>query len=97
MAGKLSWSVNATGTIAEVKARLEAGFGAPLAGKPAGLSDDGERETVRRVRDTIFQCLETFAPEKTVEVSAYGHMGFANWDTREGAYQEVTLSIKPKT
>jgi hypothetical protein len=91
----MSWSVNASGKIADVVAALDQQFGSPLADPPAGLSDEGERETVRRIRETITQCLETFDPESNVIVSAYGHMGFDNWDTKAGARQEVTLSIKP--
>ncbi len=92
----MSWSVNAKGTPAEVKAALEVSFSGPLAAKPAGLSDDGERETVRRIHETIVQCLETFAPEKTVSVSANGHIGFENWDTKTGAAQNVSLTIQPQ-
>ncbi len=91
----MSWSVSASGKIADVKVELERQFLWPLADKPAGLSDEGERETVRRVRDTITQCLETFDPERPVSVSANGHMGFENWDTKAGAYQNVSVSIQP--
>lgn len=89
----MSWGVNATGTVPEVRGSLSAQFGGPLAEKPAGLFDDGERRTVEMVRDTIEQCLATFDPGKTVTVSAYGHMGFGNWDERSGAYQNVSISI----
>ena len=91
----MSWSVNATGKILDVQAELAKQFAYPLADKPAGLADDGERETVHRIHVMISQCLDTFGPEKTVTVSAYGHMGFENYDTKAGAYQEVTISIKP--
>jgi hypothetical protein len=91
----MSWSVSASGKIADVKVELDRQFQYPLAPGPAGLSDEGERETVRRVSETITQILETFGPDKTVVVTANGHMGFANWDTKEGAYQEVNVSIKP--
>lgn len=91
----MSWSVNATGSITEVKTELERQFKQPLAEKPAGLADDGERETVRKIQDTIGQCLDTFDPEKQVFVSAAGHMGFADWQNKAGAYQTVSLTIKP--
>ena len=91
----MSWSVSARGTAAEVKEALKPQFQWPLADKPAGLSDDGERETVQRIRDTIMQCLETFDPKMAVEVTANGHMGFASWDTKEGAYQRVQIAINP--
>jgi hypothetical protein len=90
----MSWSVNARGKIADVKVELDRQFQNPLAKAPAGF-DDGERETVRRVSETIAQCLETFDPERPVWVHAHGHMGFDNLDTRAGAYQEVSVSIKP--
>lgn len=90
----MSWSVSATGKPAEVKAELHRQLASgPLAEKPAGLSDDGERETVRRIGETISQCVETFDPDKGVSVSANGHMGFQNYDTKAGAYQNVSLSI----
>ena len=90
----MSWSVNASGNVADVRGQLSEQFKGPLAEKPAGLFDDGERKTVEMVRDSIDQCLSTFGPDKTVNVSAFGHMGFANWEMK-GAYQEVTVSIKP--
>ena len=69
----MSWSVSASGkpqdVMGEIHRQLWAG---PLADKPAGLSDDGERETVRQVSGTINQCLETFDPERNVLVSANG-------------------------
>ena len=91
----MSWSVNATGTPAEVRGQLSEQFKGPLAEKPAGLSDDGERETVRRIHETIEQVLATFGPDKKVSVSANGSMGFENWETTTGAYQNVNLTIKP--
>jgi len=90
----MSWSVNATGTPSEVRGQLSEQFKAPLAEKPAGLSDDGERETVQRIHETIEQVLTTFDLDKKVSVSANGHMGFENWDTKAGAYQNVSLTIK---
>lgn len=90
----MSWGVHAKGKPAEVKAELDRLFLAPLAAAPAGLSDEGERETVRRISETITQCLGTFDPEKTVSVDASGHIGFGNWDTKAGAYQEVNLKIQ---
>lgn len=89
----MSWSASATGTPAEVRGLLSGQFKCPLADKPSGLSDDGERETVKRVHETIEQVLATFGPEKKVSVSANGHMGFENWDTKAGAYQNVSLTI----
>jgi hypothetical protein len=91
----MSWSVNASGTIAKVMAELKVQFSHPLAEAPAGLTDKGEKETVRRISETIAQALETFDSAKTVSVSAHGHMGFANYETKAGAYQEVTISITP--
>ena len=87
----MSWSVNAGGSVADVRGQLSEQFKGPLADKPAGLNDDGERKTVEMVRDSIEQCLSTFGLEKTVTVSAYGHMGFADYETKAGAYQEVTV------
>jgi hypothetical protein len=91
----MSWSVNAKGTPDEVQAELTRQFSSPLAEPPAGLSDEGERETVRRVAATISQCLETFDQTKTVSVSANGHMAFDAWDTKAGAVQTVSVSIQP--
>ena len=91
----MSWSVNASGKIADARGQLSEQFKGPLAEKPAGLADDGERKTVEMVRDSIDQCLSTFGPDKIVIVSAFGHIGFANYETKEGGYQEVTVSIRP--
>lgn len=89
----MSWGVNANGTPAEVRGQLSEQFKGPLAEKPAGLFDDGERETVRRIHETLEQIISTFGPEQTLSVSASGHMGFNDWNARAGAYQNVTLSI----
>lgn len=89
----MSWSVSATGKPADVKAEIDKQFSYPLAERPAGLDDEGERETVRKVAETIAQCLGTFDPEKTVAVAAFGHMGYADWTAKTGKYQEVNLKI----
>lgn len=94
---QMSWSVSASGTPSEVRGQLSEQFKGPLAEKPAGLSDDGERETVQRIAETIEQCLGTFGPENNVSVSANGHMGFADWDKKTGGYQTVNISIIPKS
>ena len=86
----MSWSVSAKGTPAEVRGQLSEQFKGPLAEKPAGLNDDGERKTVQLVAEMIEQCLGTFASEKTVSASANGHISFA-----AGACQTVNVSIVP--
>lgn len=91
----MSWSVSAKGTIAEVNASLDDQFNYPLADPPAGLADEGERETVRRIRETIKQCLETFGPERTVSVAANGHIAFEDYEKKTGARQTVSVTITP--
>lgn len=91
----MSWSVNATGTPSEVRGQLSEQFKGPLAEKPAGLSDDGERETVKRVHEMIEQILATVGPESNMSVSARGHIGFSDWDKKTGAYQSVNLTVTP--
>ncbi len=90
----MSWSVNASGNIADVKAELDRQFAIPLAEAPAGLSDNGERETVWRISELLGQVLQTFGTGKTVKISAYGHMGYDDWATKTGAYQSVALSVE---
>ena len=89
----MSWSVNASGKVEDVVEDLAKQFSMPLAEPPAGLADEGERETVKLVSDVVEQCLGTFAADRLVKVSANGHMGYNDWDKRDGAYQEVSLSI----
>jgi len=89
----MSWSVSASGTIPEVRGKLSEQFNMPLADKPAGLADDEERETVRRTHELIEQILATYDQGKKVSISACGSMGFANWDLKSGAYQNVNLSV----
>lgn len=90
----MSWSVSASGKPEEVKSALTSQFAAPLDVAPRGLSDEGEKETVRRVCEIIIQCLGTFGPDRNVSVSANGHMGYEDWDTKSGAYQVVNVTIK---
>jgi hypothetical protein len=70
----MSWSVNESGKIADVRRKLSEQFKGPL--EPTGLADDGERKTVEMIQDLIDQCLSTFGVDKNVNVSAFGHMGF---------------------
>ena len=89
----MSWSVNASGKIEDVVGYLATQFATPLAGPPAGLSDEGERDTVKLVSDLVEHCLGTFAPDRLVKVSANGHMGYNDWEKKDGAYQEVRVEI----
>ena len=92
----MSWSVNGSGTPAEVRGQLSEQFKGPLAEKPSGLSDDGERVTVQKTSDLLEQILATFDPEVKLSVSAYGHMGFADWDKKTGCYQSVNIAVSPQ-
>ena len=69
----MSWSVNASGKVEDVVEDLAKQFSMPLAEPPAGLADEGERETVKLVSDVVEQCLGTFAADRLVKVSANGH------------------------
>ena len=90
----MSWSVSASGKVEDVVEDLAKQFSMPLAEPPAGLADEGERETVKLVSDVVEQCLGTFSPERLVKVSASGHLGYNNHETKDSAYQEVHLSIE---
>jgi hypothetical protein len=92
----MSWSVSGTGTPAEVRGQLSEQFKYPLAEGTAGLADAGEKQTVQQVFDLCEQILSTFDPEKQVTISAAGHMGFSDWDTKAGAYQQVNIAVTPK-
>jgi hypothetical protein len=91
----MSWSVSASGTPSEVKSMLADQFKPVLADTPAGLPDEGERETVRRISETINQVLDTFDPGGRVTVSAHGHM--SGRSAGAGAYQQVNLTISPSS
>ena len=91
----MSWSVSGNGTPAEVRGQLSEQFKGPLAEAPAGLSDTGERQTVQLVSELLEQVLTTFGPERSLSISASGHMGFSDWDKKTGAYQSVNISIVP--
>lgn len=92
----MSWSVGAIGTPAEVRGSLSEQFKHPLDEPPAGLSDAGERQTVQQVFDLCEQILSTFDPAGLIEISASGHMGFADWDKKTGCYQSVSVTVTPK-
>lgn len=92
----MSWSVSASGTPAFVKQALAEQFKYPLDSK-SGLSIQDERESVRRVSETINHVLDTFDPEQQAQVTAYGHWGSSNYDTKAGSYQNVSVSISPYT
>ena len=86
----MSWSVSARGELADVKNELKRQFAYPLA---AGLKNEGEKETVRRISETIYQCLETFSTEATVTVNAFGHATQHAADPKAIIRQELTLTI----
>lgn len=91
----MSWSVNASGTPAEVRGQLSEQFKHPLS--EAGLSDGGERQTVQQIADLCEQILSTFDPINQLSISAHGHMGFSDWGTKEGCYQSVNITVTPKS
>ena len=92
----MSWSVSASGTPDEVQISLDEQLKNPLAEAPNGLQEETEKQTVRLVQAAINQCLSTFGEDRKVTViaSASGHMGFADWEHRDGCYQAVELSIR---
>jgi hypothetical protein len=92
----MSWSVSAVGTPSEVRGFLSEQFKYPLADKPAGILDDGERDTVKQTADLLEQILSTFDAEGKVAISASGHMGFSDWATKAGAYQSVNITVTPQ-
>ena len=92
----MSWSVSGSGTPAEVRGQLSEQFKGPLAEKPAGLSDDGERETVMNIAEMFEQVLSTFDPGNKVVITANGHMGFADWDKKAGCYQALSITVEPQ-
>jgi hypothetical protein len=64
------------------------------------LTDPGEQETVQKVRALVSQALGTIDPEKPVNVSASGSMGYKEWSSQStrphvGPYQSVDLKISP--
>lgn len=93
----MSWSVSGSGTPAEVRGYLSEQFKYPLADGDAGLSDAGEKQTVQQVFDLCEQILSTFDPNGQVSISAAGHMGFSDWDTKAGCYQQVSITVTPKS
>ena len=91
----MSWSVSGSGTPAEVRGQLSEQFKGPLAEAPAGLADDGERETVKLVHELAEQILGTFGEERSVSITASGHMGFTDWEKKTGGYQSVNITVSP--
>ena len=93
----MSWSVSACGPANKIAEQLEQQF------SKIYLNDPGEQETVQHVRALVAQTLTTIDPEKPVQVSASGSMGYAHWraghkhatDTHTGPYQSVDLKISP--
>ena len=67
-----------------------------LANQPSfNLNDKGEMETVDKTRSLVAQTLATIDPDKVVNVSASGSMGYADWGTKDKPYQSVDLKIAP--
>jgi hypothetical protein len=85
----MSWSIGAIGKVKDV---------APVIANQVckiNLTDQGEMETVKNVGEIIAQTLGTFHREKPVKVGASGSMGFSDWGSKSGPYQQVSLVIEP--
>ena len=91
----MSWSVTGSGTPAEVRGQLSEQFKYPLAEKPSGIDDDGERETVKLVSELCEQILSKCDPNNHVGVAALGHMVYADWENKTGCYMSVSLTVTP--
>jgi len=92
-----AWAVSACGPANKIAEQLEQQF------SRINLTDPGEQETVQHVRALVAQSLSTIDPEKPIQVSASGSMGYAHWgegykhatDPHTGPYQGVDLKISP--
>jgi nucleoid DNA-binding protein len=91
----MSWSVNAKGRVSEVKVELLKEFIYPLAAPPGGLTDEGERETVKLISEMLQQCLNSMDEGRQVQIIASGHFSCDNQETRAGAYQSIEIKINP--
>lgn len=93
----MSWGVSACGPASKIAEQLEQQF------SKINLSHPGEQETVQNIRTVVSQTLATIDPEKVVQVSASGSMGYQHWgagykhetDPHTGPYQSVDLKISP--
>lgn len=93
----MSWSAYASGKPAEVRGQLSEQFKGPLAEKPAGLFDDGERQTVQLIANLLEQISATIDPKGTMDVKAFGHMGSFGNEDRSGCYQSVNIVVNSNT
>lgn len=85
----MSWSVSACGAAAKAAEQLEQQF------TKINLTDPGEQETVQHVRALVAQALATIDPEKPVNITASGSMGYTHRGPHTGPYQSVDLKIWP--
>jgi hypothetical protein len=85
----MSWSVSACGPAAKAAEQLEQQF------SKITMNDKGEQETVQNTRLLVSQTLAAIDPDKPVNVTASGSMGYANWGTHEKPYQSVDVKIAP--
>lgn len=85
----MSWSVAASGKAKDVAPEIANQI------SKISLTDPGEMETVKNVGELIAQTLGTFDLEKLVKVAASGSMGYADYSSKSGTYQQVTLTIEP--
>ena len=85
----MSWSVSASGPAAKVAEQLEQQF------SKISMNDPGEQETVQNSKALMLQTLATIEPEKPVNATASGSMGFADWGAKTGPFQSVDLKIAP--
>jgi hypothetical protein len=90
----MSWSVSACGPASKIAEQLEQQF------SKIKCTDPGEQETVQNVRKVVAQTVATIDPDKVVNVTASGSMGYKEWSSQVtrphiGPYQSVDLKISP--
>jgi hypothetical protein len=90
----MSWSISASGPANKVAVQLEQQF------TNINCSDPGEQATVQNVRALVAQTLSTIDPDKPVQVTGSGSMGYKEWSSQStrphvGPFQSVDLKISP--
>jgi len=85
----MSWSVAAIGKDSAVRASITEQFGRMTCSEP--------EETVRQsAKLAIDAALAAQDPSKAVKVTASGSQGFADYSTKTGVYNMLTIQVEPQ-
>ena len=87
---EMSWSVAAYGRPEAVAREIEGQF------TRGSVCMEPEESIRQAARATIATALKSVVGVKAVKVAASGSQGYQDWRTKDGVYNQLTISVEPQ-